>query len=159
MIAVAYPENDDVSCILKANGYILLQNVSFRVHLTLSDHFQSGAWVLCRKPDLTMSFRPLSQSSIWTLGICKTSWTTMRYHASNARVMTTIVCPARSRSRWSRSRDAGRYCFIIGPHYFMTISRTPLVRLDRFTSGAVHFATTHQLGLLTQIMDQDYRPV
>ena len=44
--------------------------------------------------------------------------------------------------------------FIIGPTRFITISKVPFMRLEKFTTGAVTFATTHSVELLTHLMDQ-----
>lgn len=44
--------------------------------------------------------------------------------------------------------------FIVGKDLLITVAHNSLPRLQRFTGGKIHFATTHQTRLVLQILDQ-----
>lgn len=121
--------------------------------LTLSDHFQSGAWVYVENPTNEELHSLIAEFDL-DAGHLQDVMDNDEIPRLEREGDVTYLFARHAHDHDGHEVVTRPILFIIGPHYFMTISRTPLVRLDRFTSGAVHFATSHQLGLLTQIMDQ-----
>ncbi|MBP7760208.1 magnesium transporter CorA family protein [Candidatus Saccharibacteria bacterium] len=121
--------------------------------IALSDHFQTGSWVYVENPtndELAMLIKQFDLDVGHVHDVMDDDEIPRLEREGDV----TYLFARHAHDHSSHEVITRPVLFVIGTNYFMTISRIPLARLERFTSGAIHFATSHQLGLLTQIMDQ-----
>ncbi|MFZ1812364.1 MAG: magnesium transporter CorA family protein [Candidatus Saccharimonadales bacterium] len=121
--------------------------------VSVSDTFQSGSWVYVESPtkdELRQLVTKFKLDENHVRDVCDDDEIPRLERDDDI----TYLFARHAHTSNGKEVETRPILFVIGPKYFMTITNVPYMRLERFTSGAISFSTTHPIDLLTRMMDQ-----
>ena len=121
--------------------------------LSASDTYRAGSWVYVEKPTADELKQVIRQFDL-DVGHVHDALDEEEIPRLEREGDTTYLFARHAYDAGTQEIETRPILIIIGPKYFITVSKAPLARLSKFTSGNISFATTHSVELLTHIMDQ-----
>lgn len=118
-----------------------------------SDRFQAGAWVYVEAPTNDELKQLISQFDLnrgHVHDVLDIDEIPRLEHEGDV----TYLFARHAYDNGKRDIETCPILFVLGDKFFITISKVPLSRLERFTKGDIDITTTHPVSLLTRIMDQ-----